>query len=461
MNPDMSISNGRVVTSDRSFEAAVLVEDGRIVAVGDEKVLPEADSRVDAEGLLVMPGVVDPHVHVDIEPAHRVGDFRSETRAAAVGGTTTIVDFAWQGLDRTVLDPEATIVDGVEYKRSLAEGEALVDYGFHGAIIRERPESLEQIRPAIEAGVTSFKMYRSTYHWGVSNGFVDAVMKRLAGSGAVAVMHTEDPSICEALTEQFKREGKGSPEWYPKSRPDYAEAMSAADAARLATAAGAKYYGIHTTCRKAADVLAQFREDGSKLRAETCTHYTVLDESIHAEMGNLPLIAPPIRPLDDVDAMFEHLRDGTLSVVSTDHCEYKRRSKDVENWWESPFGANSLQTSLPVFYDEAVNRRGHSPSFVVELMCRNPAETFGLESKGHIGVGYDADIVLFDPETTYTITADDNVSNADFTMYEGREVTGRVERTYVRGELVAADGEPVGPGGHGVYQPRAIPDWEA
>lgn len=461
MNPDLSVSNGRVVTSDGSFEATVLIEDGRIVAVGDEEVLPDADNRVDAEGSLVMPGVVDPHVHVDIEPTHRVGDFRSETRAAAVGGTTTIVDFAWQGLDRTVLDPESTIVDGVEYKRSLAEGEALVDYGFHGAIIQERPESLEQIRPAIEAGVTSFKMYRSTYHWGVSNGFVDSVMKALADSGAVAVMHTEDPSVCETLTEQFKREGKGSPEWYPKSRPDYAEAMSAEDAARLATEAGAKYYGIHTTCRKAADVLARFREDGSKIRAETCTHYTVLDESIHAEMGNLPLIAPPIRTPDDVDAMFEHLRRGTLSVVSTDHCEYKRRSKDVENWWESPFGANSLQTSLPVFYDEAVNRRGYSPSFVVELMCRNPAETFGLESKGRIDVGYDADIVLFDPEATYTITADDNVSNADFTMYEGREVTGQVERTYVRGELVAADGEPVGPGGHGAYQPRTIPDWEA
>jgi len=453
------ISGGSVVTTTDILGTSVGIDDGEIVAVGSEDVLPEAKGRVDATGMLVLPGVVDPHVHVDEPPTHRVGTFESETKAAAVGGTTTIIDFAWQGLDRTVLNEDATLVDGLDYKIERGERAALVDFGFHGALIQEDEGTLDQLAPAVKRGITSFKMYRSTYHWGLSNGFIDAVMRELADLDAVAVAHTEDPSVCGRLIEEFKEAGRGDPEWYPKSRPDYAEAMSAEDVARMAVEAGTKYYGIHTTCRKAAAELAEFVQDGSQVRAETCTHYAVLDDSVYEEQGNLPLIAPPIRSPDDVESMFEYLDQGVLSVVSTDHCEYRRESKEAENWWDSPFGANSLQTSLPVFYDEAVNRRGYSPMFVTRVMSANPAQTFGLPKKGAIEPGNDADIVLFDPDEQYTITAEDNVSNADFTIYEGREVSGRVKQTYVRGDLVAEDGKPVGTPGHGEYRPRELPDW--
>jgi dihydropyrimidinase len=459
MSVDTVIQGGTVVTADDTIEASVAIDEGEIVAVGSRAAMPDAENSVDASGLLVMPGVVDPHVHVD--DMFSVDSYETATAAAALGGTTTYIDFAWQAWvgELSIFDAEGTLLEGIERKREKGES-ALVDYGLHGAITRETQGVLDELPDVLDAGVTSIKMF-TAYEHGLSNGFMNRVFKRLADLDGVAVLHTEDPSVCDDLTERFQEEGKGDPEWYPRSRPDYAEAMAAGDAVRMATEAGCRYYGIHTSCRKSAAVLADFREQyGSDMvRAETCTHYTTLTDDVYEELGNEPMIAPPIREQDDVEAMFEHLRRGSLDVVSTDHCGYKTESKDVENWWESTFGANGLQVSLPVFHDAAVNDRGFSYPFLVRTMSRNPARIFGLSKKGAIAPGMDADIVLFDPTETYTVTAADNASEADFSIYEGREVTGRVKKTFSRGELVADDGEIVGTPGHGEFVPREIPNW--
>ena len=459
MSVDTVIQGGTVVTADDTIEASVAIDEGEIVAVGSRAAMPDAENSVDASGLLVMPGVVDPHVHVD--DMFSVDSYETATAAAALGGTTTYIDFAWQAWvgELSIFDAEGTLLEGIERKREKGES-ALVDYGLHGAITRETQGVLDELPDVLNAGVTSIKMF-TAYEHGLSNGFMNRVFKRLADLDGVAVLHTEDPSVCDDLTERFQEEGKGDPEWYPRSRPDYAEAMAAEDAVRMATEAGCRYYGIHTSCRKSAAVLADFREQyGSDMvRAETCTHYTTLTDDVYEELGNKPMIAPPIREQDDVEAMFEHLSRGSLDVVSTDHCGYKTESKDVENWWESTFGANGLQVSLPVFHDAAVNDRGFSYPFLVRTMSRNPARIFGLSKKGAITPGMDADIVLFDPTETYTVTAADNASEADFSIYEGREVTGRVKKTFSRGELVADDGEIVGTPGHGEFVPREIPNW--
>ena len=459
MSVDTVIQGGTVVTADDTIEASVAIDEGEIVAVGSRAAMPDAENSVDASGLLVMPGVVDPHVHVD--DMFSVDSYETATAAAALGGTTTYIDFAWQAWvgELSIFDAEGTLLEGIERKREKGES-ALVDYGLHGAITRETQGVLDELPDVLDAGVTSIKMF-TAYEHGLSNGFMNRVFKRLADLDGVAVLHTEDPSVCDDLTERFQEEGKGDPEWYPRSRPDYAEAMAAGDAVRMATEAGCRYYGIHTSCRKSAAVLADFREQyGSDMvRAETCTHYTTLTDDVYEELGNEPMIAPPIREQDDVEAMFEHLSRGSLDVVSTDHCGYRTESKDVENWWNSTFGANGLQVSLPIFHDAAVNDRGFSYPFLVRTMSRNPARIFGLSKKGAITPGMDADIVLFDPTETYTITAADNASEADFSIYEGREVTGRVKKTFSRGELVADDGEIVGTPGHGEFVPREIPNW--
>lgn len=460
MTIDTAITGGTVIGKHGQYDASIGIDDGEIVAVGSESSLPDAAKTVDASRQLVMPGTVDVHVHIDDQFSE--DSYETATGAAAVGGTTTYVDFAWQAWEGelSIFDEESTIVEGIERKKEKGS-DALIDFGLHGAITREDPTVLDEIPDVIEAGVPTFKLF-TAYEIGLSNGFMNTVINRLAEEDGVGVFHTEDDSVCQALVEERKAEGKRDATHFPSSRPDYSEAMAAEDAARMAVEAGMQYYGIHTTCRKSAEVLDRFQDEhGSELvRAETCLHYTTLDESVYEEQGNRPVIQPPIRTSDDVEAMFEHLDDGVLSVVSTDHCAYTLDQKEGGAWWEINPGANSLQTNLPIFYDEAVNRRDYDPSFVVEMLATNPAETFGMPNKGTLNPGTDADIVIFDPNKKFTVTAEDNVSVADFTIYEGREVTGKPTRTFVRGELVAEDGEVVGKPGHGRFLEREQPDWD-
>lgn len=458
MTVDTIISGGTVVTPEETLETSIAIDDGTIAAVGDAETLPDGEETVDASGKLVLPGVVDPHVHIDgylsIDP------YENGTKAAALGGVTSCVNFAWQAWlgDLSIWDEPGTLLEAVERQKAKGE-DSVIDYALHGTITREDPAVLDEIPDLIEEGVTSFKMF-TAYEIGLSNGFINRVLHELSDYDAVAVFHTEDESVCDSLTDQMKREGKSNPRYYPEARPDYAEAMAAESALRMAEEAGTKYYGIHTSCRAAADAIEQYQTDESMVRAETCTHYATLDDSAYEEQGSLPIIAPPLRTPDDREGLYEHLRSGALSVVSTDHVAFKRHDKEVENWWESSFGANSLQTTLPVFHEEAVNKRGFSYPFLVRVMCRNPARTFGLPNKGTLQPGTDADIVLFDPTETYTIDPGENASVADYSIYEGREVTGRVKKTFLRGKLVADDGEITAEPGYGEYVNRSVPNWE-
>ncbi|MDZ7702618.1 MAG: amidohydrolase family protein [Halobacteriales archaeon] len=459
MSVDIVIRDGQVVTADGVREADVAVDGGTIAAVGPADELPEGEAVVDAAGQLVLPGVVDPHVHVD-DP-YSYDTYETASRAAALGGITTFIDFAWQPWvgEGSQFDAEGSLLEGVEHKRAKAD-DALVDYSLHLGFTREDESALEEVPAVIDAGIPSFKML-TAYAIGVGYGFMEAVFGAVADHDGVALVHTEDRQVCDYRTEKRKAAGRGAPEDYPGSRPDYAEAMAADSVCRLAMERGCRYYGVHTTSAKAADVLARYRaEHGPELvRAETCPHYTTLDDSIFEERGYLPMLAPPIRTPEDNDAIVEHLREGTLDTIGTDHTGFTVESKDVDAWWEATFGMNSLQTSLAVAHDELVTRRGLGYPRLVELMCTTPARLFGMPWKGTLEPGTDADLVLFDPNETYTITAADNESVADYTLYEGREVSGRVTGTYVRGERVVEDGELVGSAGHGEFVERERPDW--
>lgn len=458
MTVDLVISNGTVVTPSRLLEADIAVDDGVITAVGDRANFAEASEEVDASGQLVMPGVVDPHVHIDGYLS--TDSYETGTSAAALGGVTSCVNFAWEAWlgDLSIWNEEGTLMEAVERQKRKGE-DSLIDFGLHGVITREDPAVFDELDDVIDAGVTSIKMF-TAYEIGLSNGFMNQVFAEVADRDAVAVLHTEDASVCNALEAELKANGESDPSEYPRARPDYAEAMAAEDAVRMAQEAGTKYYGIHTSCAKAADILDSYRTDGSEVRGETCTHYAALDESAYERQGSLAIQAPPLRTPADRDALFEHLHDGALSVVSTDHVAFKRADKEVEHWWDSSFGVNGLQTSLPVFHDEAVNKRNFSYPFLVRVMCTNPARTFGLPGKGTLEPGTDADIVIFDPDEEYTISAAENASVADYSIYEGREVAGRVKKTFLRGELIADDGEIVGEPGYGEFVDRDLPDWE-
>jgi len=456
MPVDTVITGGTVVTDSTEFEASVAIDGEKIVAVGDKDTMPQAETIIDASGLYVMPGMIDAQTHVHDRSS--IDTHETAGAAAAIGGITTYMDFSWMYVDHQPHKETQSLMEGIKAKQEKAENKAIVDYALHGGITHDTIDVINELEEAHEAGVTSFKMFTGGT-FPVSNGLINLIMEKLGEIGGVGVFHTEDSSVCNYLTDRLKREDKSDPIYWAESRPDYAEAMAADAVLRLAQAHDAKYFGIHTTSRAAADVIDRYRNDGSLVRAETCTHYTIYDDSEFSRRGNLVKIAPPLRKADDVEAMFEYLEKGTLDLVSTDHCSYTRDKKEVENWWDSTSGANQLQTSFPVFYDEAVNNRGYDPSFVVRVMSTNIADTYGMPKKGTLDPGTDADVVLFDPSETYTIDPADNASSADFSIYEGRKITGRVKKTFVRGNLVADDGKIISEPGYGQFVSREIPTW--
>lgn len=457
MTVDIRIAGGSVVRSTDVLEADVLVDGERIAGLVDPGEGSTAERTVDASGQLVLPGVVDPHTH--IADYNTIDSYETATAAAALGGVTSLLTFAWQAWDgeESPYEEPGTLLDAVDRHHDRSE-DAYVDHGVHAVITREDPETLTELEDVREGGVTSVKLF-TTYESGVSYGFLDEAFAAIADAGLVAAVHTEDDAICTRRTDQAIESVAADPESYPGVRPDYAEAIAAGAAARLAVEHGVNYYGVHTTSRAAVEELAQYTDEPN-VRAETCTHYTATDEGIYAELGELAVLAPPLRQEDDVEALFDHLADGTLSVVSTDHVAATRTQKTETPWWDGPYGVNSLQRSLPVFHEVAVNERGFSYPFLARVMSDAPARTFGMARKGRIAPGMDADVVVFDPAERQTITATDNASRADFTVYEGREVTGRVKKTFVRGTLVADDGEVVAEPGHGTFLHREVPTWD-
>lgn len=451
---DLLISGGTVATTEGTFTADVAVTDGTITGIGDEATFESPNRRVDATGRLVMPGVVDPHVHIN--GPNSTEEYTTGSAAAAVGGVTTVVTFAWQ--TRADLPEAASIPEAIERQRS-AGTDSRIDFGLHAVVTDEQLDG-DEADAALEAGVPSFKLF-TAYDFGVSNGGLEHAFDVIGARDGVALVHTEDASVCEHRTEDLETAGAGDPSHYPTSRPAHAEAMAADGAIRLARAADCRYYGMHTSGEQSAEAIAAHVDDGSQVRAETCTHYLTLDESVYdaSSMGTVATMAPPLREPGDADALVEALARDTLRVVSTDHVAFTRAQKTVENWWDGEFGVNGLQWSLPVLHDAVVVDGPLTHSDLVRLTAANPAETFGFPQKGSLTPGTDADIVVFDPEATQTVDAAQNHSVADYSIYEGRTIQGRVEKTFVRGELVAEDGSPTATEGYGEYVAREPPTW--
>lgn len=460
MEVDTVITGGSVVTPTEILEVEIAIGDGKVISLGPRESIPDEATVYDASGKLVLPGVVDPHVHID-SLGMEEGTYETETAAAAAGGVTTIIDFAWHtGVDPTdSSDPETnsgSLLDWIDHKRQNQDS-ALVDFSLHGILFGTDESVLGDIADAVAQGVTSFKMF-TVYDIGVSTEFIHEAFEVISDHQAVALLHTEDPAICRYLRERLHAEGKGQTEWYPRSRPDYAEAVSAGAAIAMAKATGVKYYGVHTT---SAEALKHFElhRDSDRIRGETCTHYTAFTEELYDDLGTLGMMSPPLRTGQDREALIAALKNSTLDVVSSDHVVFPKEAKEDRSWWDVPFGVNSLQAGLSVLHHELVIERNFTYPELVRLTSLNPARLFGLPQKGRIAPGADADIVIFDPDVTFNFDSSTNHSNADYSIYEGKELTGRVEQTFVRGVPVAENGAIIAEPGHGEFVERTVPSW--
>lgn len=458
------IKNGTIVTTGDTFKADVLIDDGQISMIG--KNLPgDGHEVIDAEGLLLLPGGIDVHTHLELPFGGTLSsdDFFTGHRAAAFGGTTSHIDFAIQPIG-------GSLKQGVEAWHRKAGGKAAIDYGFHVAITDLRPEVMEEIPSLIEEGITSLKLfmaYKGVLQ--VDDTTLFRAMLKAAEHGMLIMVHAENGDVVAELIAQHLAEGKLEPKYHATTRPALVEAEATGRAIALAGVAGASLYVVHMTCEGAIEQLVLGREKGLRVMGETCTQYLFIFEEDLARPGFEGakfVCSPPVRQPKDAEVLWQALANHTLQVVSTDHCPFwfeggvngRIAGKELgkESFAKIPNGMPGLEDRMPVMWHHGVNGGRFSANRFVEITSTNPAKIFGLyPRKGTIAVGSDADIVFWDPQQERTISAKTHHMNTDYNVYEGMKVKGWPVRTLLRGRSIVVGDEWRGEQGSGQFLRRS------
>ncbi len=432
------LQHGLVVTSAGSSLGDVLVEGERIAAVGSGVTAPGA-RVVDCTGKYILPGCIDPHTHLALPSMGTVSadDWTTGTVAAACGGTTTIIDFATQR-------GGGTLREAVERRRAEAEGRAVVDYGLHAGITDARPEVIGEVEQAIrDCGVPSFKIFLA-YDFRVDDYAMIRVLEESCAHGGLVLVHAESFDIIRRSTERLAAAGSMPPACHAKAHPVVAEEQAIDRCVAAVELTGGRIYVVHLSSGRGLERVRQARRRGLAVLAETCPQYLTLAEDRYDEPawgGAKYVMSPPLRPADNLEALWLGLRDGVVETVGTDHCPFNfRGQKDMHGTGDCrriPNGIPGIETMLMLLHSEGVRRGRLSLERMVEVLSTGAARVFGLDGKGAIVAGRDADIVVFDPQRRFTITRGKLHQNVDYTPWEGWEVTGTPEAVYSRGRLVA------------------------
>ena len=451
------IQNGTVVSADSTRSADVLLEGERIAAVA-AGIDPAGHTVVDAAGLLVMPGGIDVHTHLDMPfgGTTSADDYFTGTRAAAVGGTTTVIDFALQSRGHTLAEALATW-------DAKAAGKACIDYTLHMAItdLGPRNETLAEMRDMVAAGITSFKLFMAYPNvLMIEDGLMFQVMQEAGKLGALVLIHAENGHQIDVVVAQALAAGHTAPHFHALTRSTQSEAEATHRAIALAEMAGATVYIVHLSNADSLRELRQAQARGLRALAETCTQYLVL--SLEEQMPGLSfdearfVFTPPLRKRANHAPLWEALADGSLSVVSTDHCPFTTEQKAMgrEDFTKIPNGGPGIENRLQLLWHHGVNAGLLTKEQFVALTSTNPAKIFRLENKGAIEVGKDADVLLWDPAAEYTISAATQAMNTDYSMFEGWKVRGNAAKVYCRGKLVVDHGAFVGEAGFGRFLRR-------
>jgi dihydropyrimidinase len=445
----MLIRGGTVVTADGERNADLLVRDGKVAEVragiaGDGDV-------VDATGLLVLPGVVDPHTHLllDTGTARTADDFESGSLSAAAGGVTTFLDFAPQ-------QPGQRFGQALQSRLDLIEGGSYIDYAIH-LNIAHLPTGWERdLAGLVDAGVTSAKIY-TTYRGTIF--YADdwtwyRLMERSGEAGFLVQVHAENDAIVEGMSQQLVDEGKRSLKYHSVARPGVAEAEAVVRGLLFSRATGSPVYFVHLSTPLAVDLIGEARRGGVQAIAETCPHYLVLDDSRYAQPDAARYVmTPPLRDRESQAQLWDRLSRAAIQSIGSDHCGFSLSQRaGIDDFREISPGIPGVETSLLLMHSFGVVRQRITRSDLVRLLCTNPAKIFGLwPQKGDLQPGSDADIVLFDPRPERVLSAADLHSRAGFSPYEGLNVTGRVHTTICRGQVIYQDGAIVGRAGFGRF----------
>jgi len=450
MSWDTLITGGEVVLEGRGVSSAdIALADGRIAAITARGDGGDAREVIDASGLHVLPGVVDPHVHFGLG---HPDDWETESRAAAQGGVTTVLNYIQSAQSYRAEEPA---------ERERASRASVIDFAIHPIVMNE--QHLEEIpRYVAEHGIRSFKYFANfkgdegAYMGvaGTDTGFFYALCRAVARHpDALLAVHPENIETIWRIMPEVKASGRDDLAAWTLARPDFVEAHDIFTALLFAHRTGCRIYIPHLTCREGLELVRRHRADGWEVTVETCPHY--LTHTMDSPVGTLGKVNPPLRTQGDIDALWEGLADGTIQTVGSDH-NSRPRAKKEGSIWSASAGFPSVTTLLGVMLSEGHHRRGIPLERIVELTSTNPARVFGLHPrKGTIAVGADADIAIVDLNRTVTIDSADCDSRSDFSIWDGWKVRGWPVRTLVRGTTVMLDGAVTAPAGHGQWVSRA------
>ncbi len=451
------IRGGTVVNADREFRADVLCVDGRIAAVGTRIEAPAGTQTLDAGGRYLMPGGIDPHTHMQLPFMGTVtrDDFYSGTAAALAGGTTTIIDFV-------IPAPQEPLIDAYRTWRGWAE-KAAADYSFHVAVTWWDESVRRDMGTLVnEEGVNSFKHFMA---------YKNAIMcddetlvnsfRRALELGAMPTVHAENGELVFLLQAEMKAKGITGPEGHPLSRPPAVEAEAAQRAIAIADVLGVPIYVVHVSCAESADAIARARARGQRVYGEVLAGHLTVDDSVYRdprfEFAAGHVMSPPFRPKGHSEMLWRGLQSGNLHTTATDHCTFcaEQKAAGRNDFSLIPNGCGGVEERLAVLWHEGVNAGRLTPSEFVAVTSANAAKLFNIyPRKGCIVEGADADIVLWDPTASHTLSAATQHSLGDFNIFEGRTVTGRASHTVSRGHLAWADGDLRAERGAGQYVKR-------
>jgi dihydropyrimidinase len=451
------IHGGTVVTADGSFPADVLVDGETIAAVGRD-LAATTDKSIDAAGKYVIPGAIDVHTHMELPfgGTFAKDTFETGSRAAAWGGTTTILDFAVQSRGKSLRE-------GLDAWHAKAEGNCAIDYGFHMIMSDVNDATLGEMDTLVAEGVTTFKLF--TAYPGVffsDDGAIFRALQQSTRNGGLIMMHAENGPAIDVVAAQAVAEGKTDPYYHGVVRYPIFEGEATNRVIRLAEAAGAPVYIVHLSAREALDQVRAARERGSAAFAETCPQYLflTLEDLGNGFEGAKFVCSPPLRPADHAPELWKGLAKDDLQVVSTDHCPFDyagQKELGRGDFRKIPNGLPGVENRVDLLHDGGVLPGLISPERWVEVISTAPARMFGLyPRKGAIAVGSDADLVVYDPQAKHTISAATHHMNVDYSCYEGREVQGWSTVVLSRGKTIIENGAYVGAKGDGRFLRRAV-----
>ncbi|WP_058308574.1 dihydropyrimidinase [Gracilibacillus massiliensis] len=448
------IKNGIIVTPVHQYKGDILIEDEIVKAIGKKGEFAAVKAEfIDADGLYVIPGAVDEHTHMSMpSPDTYSMPWETETIAAAVGGTTTIVDFAIQ-------EKGKTLTEAIDTWKKNANNNTAIDYSLHIAITDLNEDIIAEIPSAVEQGVTTFKLFMAYKDDKmVDDATLYRVLKQSKEVGGLVMVHAENGDVISILQDEYVKSGKTEPFYHAITRPIEIEAEATRRAIALANITDAPIFIVHVSGEEPAEEIRKARMNGQAVFGETCPHYLFLDDSylqLPGFEGAKYVCSPPLREKTHQQKLWNAIADGTLQTIGTDHCSFnykEQKHRGIDDFSKIPNGGNGIENWLQMLYSYGVKKENMTIEKLVELTATNPAKFMGLfPKKGTISVGSDADIVLFDPNKKHTIKAETQLQGSDYNFYEGFTIEGSAQHVFLRGEHIVKDDKYIGHLGQGQF----------